>query len=241
MGSSSQISLGALQPTSEWGEFNQISFAIRQAISKLQTATLVRVQSVSNNGGLDPIGTVDVLPLVNQTDGNGNPEPHITVFGLPYLRIQGGANACIIDPEAGDIGVAVFASRDISNVKSTLQQSNPGSGRRYHFSDGIYIGGCLQAAAPTQYLQFNSDGVTLVTPGKLTLQSTGDSDLTASGDVTVTAPSISLGASGSSKQTLMTEAFLQYWTTTALPALAAHGITIASPPSNSVTSALEAS
>jgi hypothetical protein len=223
MASSSQIALGALKPWSSWGEFNNLSFLIQQALSKLQTATLVQIVSCTNEGGLSPIGTVDALPLVNQLDGNGNPTPHGTVFGLPYLRIQGGANAIIIDPQAGDIGVAVFASRDISKVRSTQAQANAGSGRRFSFADGLYLGTVISSAPPQQYIQVNGNGITVLSPQAVTL----------------TAPSIQMGASGSTSMPLMTQAFLNYFTSTVIPALAARGITVVDPPADSITTAVE--
>jgi hypothetical protein len=82
--------------------------------------------------------------------------------------------------------------------------------------------------------------VTLVTPQKLTLQSTGDTDITASGDVSVTAPSISLGASGSPKQALMNQTFLSWFTSTVMPFLVSKGFTGAVP-SGSATQNVEAS
>lgn len=162
MGSQS-VNSGLAKPTTQWGEFNNIAFLVQQALLKVQTATLVRIESCTNNGGLDPVGFVDVTPLVNQIDGKGNATPHVTIYNVPYLRIQGGANAIIIDPQAGDVGVCVFASRDITKVKSTKKQANPGSWRQYSFSDGLYLGGMLNAA-PTQYIQFNDSGVTITAP-----------------------------------------------------------------------------
>lgn len=160
---SQSVNSGLAKPTTQWGEFNNISFLVQQALLKVQTATLVRIESCTNNGGLDPVGFVDVTPLVNQIDGKGNATPHVTIYNVPYLRIQGGANAIIIDPQAGDVGVCVFASRDITKVKSTKKQANPGSWRQYSFSDGLYLGGMLNAA-PTQYIQFNDSGVTITAP-----------------------------------------------------------------------------
>ena len=171
MGSPSQasgVTLGALRPWSTWGEYNNIMFAVLQAISKLQTATLVRVEACSNAGGLSPVGTVDITPLVNQLDGSGNPTPHVTIYNVPYLRIQGGANAIILDPQVGDIGLAVFASRDISKIKTTKAQANPGSFRQYDFSDALYVGGILNGV-PSQYVQFSSDGISIVSPDTITL------------------------------------------------------------------------
>jgi hypothetical protein len=218
------VNLGTINPWSTQGGFNNISFVIQQAISKLQTATLVEILSCTNDGGVSPFGFVDVQPMVSQVDGASNLIPLPIIYGLPYARLQGGSSAIILDPQIGDIGVAVFASRDLSKVKATQSQAGPGSGRQFDLADGMYLGGLLNAA-PTQYLQFNSSGVTVVSPN----------------NVTVTAPTIKMGASGSTPQTLMTDAFLSYFTSTVLPALAAHGITIAAPPANSVTTAVEAS
>jgi hypothetical protein len=235
----SQLTIGALKPWSAWGDYNGVRFAIQQQLSKLQTATLVQIVEVTNDGGASPIGTVDVLPLVNQLDGDGNPTPHVTVFGLPYLRIQGGANAVIMDPQVGDIGVCVFASRDISKVKSTQQQANPGSNRKYSFADSVYLSTVLSASAPTQYLQFNDDGITVVTPDALILQ--GESVKIQGNGITLQGAPVKIGASGGSEQTLMTNAFMSYFTSTVIPALAAHGITVSAPPANSVTTDTEAS
>lgn len=221
MASSQSISLGALTPWSTQGEYNAQYFVIQQAIAKLQTATLVRVESCTNDGGLSPFGLVDVTPLVDQVAGDGTSTPHVTVYGLPYMRMQGGASAVIIDPQPGDIGVAVFASRDISNVKSTQGQSVPGSSRRYDFADGMYVGGMLNQA-PSQYLQFNEDGITISTAEQITLMG-----------ATIKA--------GSSPVPVVSQPFITWVTSVLLPALAAHGITVTAPPANSVTTTFEAS
>lgn len=161
-----QIPDGALLPSSTWGEFNNMAFMVQQALGKMQTATLVRIESCTNAGGLSPVGYVDVTPLVNQLDGQGNPTPHVTIYNVPYFRLQGGANGIIIDPQKGDIGVAVFASRDISQVKTTKKQGNPGSHRQYSFADGMYLGGMLNGT-PTQYIQFSTAGIRIHSPTKV--------------------------------------------------------------------------
>lgn len=202
-----ELTSGALTPADTWGQYNNILFAITQAISKLQTVTLVKIQACTNEGELSPVGFVDVLPLVNQIDGSGNPTPHVTIYNVPYLRIQGGSNAVIIDPEPGDIGIAVFASRDISKIKTTKAQANPGSFRQYDFSDALYLGGVLNGV-PVQFVRFSGDGVNIETPNTLTLkgsqividgpvsQSGGDvtldSNLSVTGDVEAGGSPISL-------------------------------------------------
>jgi phage baseplate assembly protein gpV len=185
MASPSSLSLGSLTPWASWGQYNQVAFIVQQLLSKAQTATLVRVDACSNDGGLSPVGTVDIMPLVNQIDGNQQPTPHVTIYNVPYLRMQGGSNAVIIDPQVGDIGLAVFASRDISKVKSTKAQANPGSFRQYDYADGLYVGGMLNGV-PTQYVRFSSDGVEIVSPGT----------------ITVTAPNISLEGAVTISETL---------------------------------------
>lgn len=160
--------LGMLRPSTQWGIYNNLYFAIQQAIAKVQTATIVQVKACSNEGGVSPVGTVDVLILVNQQNGQGVPTPHVTMYGLPYLRIQGGANAVIIDPQPGDIGIAIFASRDITNVKSTKAQATPSTFRMHDFSDGMYVGGLLNGT-PSQYIAFGEDGISIVSPTAIKL------------------------------------------------------------------------
>ena len=161
-------SLGQLQPNTTWGDYNNIVFAIKQAINKIQTALPVRVNSVTNNGGLSPVGFVNVTPLINQIDGNNNSTPHTIIHNIPYLRIQGGTNAIIIDPEVGQDGICLFCSRDISKYIASRQASPPGSFRKYSFSDGIFIGG-ISNTMPVQVLQFQASGITLLSPNQITI------------------------------------------------------------------------
>lgn len=182
------VPVGMLQIPSLWGEYNNVSFAVRQALMKLQTAMLVQVASCTNDGDVSAVGFVDVLILVNQQNSSGVGLQEGQLVNLPYVRIQGGSNAVILDPQPGDIGIAVFASRDISTVVATKKQANPATFRAYDFSDGLYIGGVLNGV-PTQYVQFSSDGITLVSPNQITLQAPTvavQGDLTVSGTTTGT-------------------------------------------------------
>lgn len=151
------------------GEYGALMFLINQALARLSTATLVRVVSVTNSGGLSPVGFVDVQPLVNQLDGAGNAVPHAVLHQLPYFRLQGGTDAVILDPKVGDIGMAAFGSRDLSAVKASKQQANPGSWRTHDMADGLYFGGLLNGT-PVQYVQFTAGGINLVSPSKVTVQ-----------------------------------------------------------------------
>lgn len=178
------ITSGFQQPTATWGKYNQSQFEIAQyLVTKLQTVTLVRVESCTNSGGVSQVGFVNITPLINQIDPNGNPIPHVTIYNVPYFRAQGGANAIIMDPQKGDIGLACFASRDISNVKKSRAQANPGSLRSFSWSDALYFGGLLNAP-PTNYVQFEGANI----------------NITSTGQVNVSAPAINLGNGGTLTQ-----------------------------------------
>lgn len=189
-----RITSGQLDPAQTAGDFNRVSFLISQALAKLQTATLVKVVGVTNNGGLSPVGFVDVTPLVNQVDKQGIPTEHATIFNVPYFRLQGGANAVIIDPVVGDIGMAAFASRDISKVKSTKGRANPGSFRQYNFADGMYFGGLLNGT-PSQYIQFSAAGIKIHSPAAVILDAP---------DVQITAATVEINATTSTTVTTPT-------------------------------------
>jgi hypothetical protein len=162
---------------------NAMTFLINSLINKLATTALVKVLAVSNSGGVEPVGTVDVQPMVHQVDGAGNPTPHGTINNIPYFRLQGGANAVILDPQVGDIGVCVFCSRDISQVKRTKAPAAPATRRRYGWSDGLYIGGYLNGT-PTQYTRFSDEGIEIKTPHNLIIDAP-NATLDASGNLHV--------------------------------------------------------
>lgn len=160
---------GAADATSGGSDFNSQTFLIWQVLAGISTAKLVEVVAVTNAGDLSPVGFVDVQPLVNQLDGEDNAMPHGVVHNLPYFRVQGGTDAVILDPKVGDIGTAIFADRDISAVKATKAQANPGSKRKFDMADGLYIGGFLNGT-PQQYLRFSASGIEIVSPTKVTLR-----------------------------------------------------------------------
>ena len=173
--------LGQQDATSAGSQFNLIDFIVRQILYAEATATLVQVKAVTNDGGVTPVGFVDVQPLINQIDGAGNATPHGTIYNVPYHRLQGGANAIILDPQVGDIGIAVFASTDISVVKSTKAQANPGSRRRMDMADGLYMGGFLNGT-PTQYVQFSTAGINITATAKVTVTDGSGSTIVMNND-----------------------------------------------------------
>lgn len=131
------------------------------------TALPVKVIAV-NSSGIAPVGTVDLQPLVGIMLASGQEVDHASCFNAPYMRVQGGGNALVVDPQVGDVGIAVFASRDISGVKRTRGRAPCGSLRRFSLSDAMYIGGILNQT-PSQYIHMNSDGITVYSPTKVTI------------------------------------------------------------------------
>ncbi len=142
------------------GDVNAHAFLIEQIVNRMGTTSLVKVLAVNPPAAGGRVGTLDVQPMVHQVDGVGQPTPHGTIHDVPYFRYQGGKNAIILDPEVGDIGLALFCSHDSSTVKTTGQPSPPGSRRRFDMADALYIGGVLNSA-PTQTVAFGSDGITI--------------------------------------------------------------------------------
>lgn len=164
-----QFGYGQQEPEDSMTDFNVMHFVVKQLLGAVCTATVVQIKKVTNAGGVSPVGLLDVQPLVNMVDGAGNATAHGTIFNLPYFRLQGGADAIILDPKVGDLGLAIFADRDISAVKTTKARANPGSSRRFDWADGLYLGGFLNGV-PTQYIRFFSGGIEMVSPTKVKIQ-----------------------------------------------------------------------
>lgn len=202
------------RPSDVATEYGALRFIIEMLMSRTATATLVRVVACTNDGGLTAVGTVDVQPLVAQIAGDGSVWPHGQLYKLPYCRLQGGANAVILDPKPGDLGLVVFASRDISAIKSTTGKAQaadpatrgiqPGSFRQFDMSDGLYVGGLLNGV-PTAYVRFSETGIEVLSPTKITLQAPTielkgdvaqtDGDITASGSITAEGDVVGQGIS----------------------------------------------
>ena len=131
-------------------EMSLMRFIAQQEVNGLATTTLVEVVAVEGD-------TVDVQPLVKQVDGAGTGIDHGVIHGLPWHAIRAGNAVIRITPRVGDIGAALFCHSDISGVKANKAASVPGSGRRYDWSDGLYIGGFLPKTAPTTIIEIDAD------------------------------------------------------------------------------------
>ena len=160
--------LGTAEATDNGSDYNANTFLVWSILAGVRTMQPCKILSVTNAGGISPVGFVSLQPLVNQLDGYGNAEPHGPLNNVPYFRLQGGANAIIIDPQVGDIGFAGFADRDISSVKATKGRANPGSYRQFDMADAVYFGGILNGT-PNQYIAFSASGIALLSPTQITM------------------------------------------------------------------------
>lgn len=175
---------GQKKPNTAGSSYNSLQFMVQQAIrNQVHTAIPVQVQAVD---GL----FVDVLPLVSNVDGFGETVEPTTIYHLPVFRYHAGVAAFIVDPVVGDIGLAVFAQSDSSNVQegtSTPQQ--PGSFRRFSQSDGFYFGG-FHKSAPSVFIEVKQDStIQIVAPTSVTVTSPQvdfSGNVSMSGNVNVT-------------------------------------------------------
>jgi hypothetical protein len=154
---------------SDNSEFNSLDFIVRMILNNdLATATPVKVVNAYSGGADSPAGRVDVLPLVCQTDAEGNTIEPAILYNLPYSRWQGGTAAIIIDPAPGDIGLAVFAKQDVSNITAGVTAPRqPGSFRQFDMADGFYFGGFLNRP-PSVFIELTQDGrVNITAPGEV--------------------------------------------------------------------------
>jgi hypothetical protein len=152
--------VGQLGITDRNSEFNAQDFQVKQRMGEARTLLPVKIVAVHGGGTDGAPPTVDVQPLVKMQNGRGKTTSHDVIYGIPVMRLQRGKSAVIMDPVKDDIGFIAIADRDISSLKQNKgKESNPGSFRRHHPMDGIYMGQILNDAKPEQFIHFHDDGV----------------------------------------------------------------------------------
>lgn len=153
-------------------EFNAISFLVEQMIKGMvNTAIPVRVDSCTKPGVGGAAGYVSATPLVMQRGADGKSLQPVSLPQLPYYRVQAGTAAVVLDPQPGDIGLAVFSQQDASNVKEgTSEPVQAGSFRCFDMSDGFFVS-CHYGQTPTTYIHLDPETgeVTVKAPTKITL------------------------------------------------------------------------
>ena len=170
--------------------YNQQIFLIKQIIKQsVCTAIPVRVDAVERSGDGGGAGTLSATPLVAQTDADGNLIPPVSIPRLPWFRLQHGSAAVVCDPKAGDIGLAIFAQQDCSNVKGGADPVVPGSYRCFDMSDGFYVGGFF-GTAPTTFVHLEDSGTISIKATQSVQISAPSVSVDADEQITLTAPQI---------------------------------------------------
>lgn len=153
-------------------------------INQIGPSMLVQVETVEA-GGASITGKVTVHPMVQQQDALSRARPHDLIHNVPYLRLQGGTSALIIDPKPGDIGFIIISGRDHTHAVTTRKPSPPASFRQFSMQDCVYVGGFLNNG-PDQFIQATDAGWRIVTPGTISIEAskiTANCDIVTSGDV----------------------------------------------------------
>jgi hypothetical protein len=159
-------------------DMSLMMFIAQQAMNGMATGSIVEVMAVDATAK-----TVDVKPMVHQSDGAGKIVEHGTIHALPYFTLRAGNAAIIAAPVKGDIGFAAFTNSDSSGVKKTKKAAAPGTRRRFDWADGFYFGGFLGPTPTTIITVSDATGVTVTVPSGKKITLNGDVDIV--GDVTV--------------------------------------------------------
>ena len=153
-------------------EYNAISFLVEQMIKGMvNTAIPVRVDSCTKPGVGGAAGYVSATPLVQQRGADGKSLQPVSLPQLPYYRVQAGTAAVVLDPQPGDIGLAVFSQQDASNVKAgTSEPVQAGSFRAFDMSDGFFVA-THYGQTPTTFVHLDPEKgeVTIKAPTKITI------------------------------------------------------------------------
>lgn len=174
--------------------YNQLCYMVRQIIGEMvNTSALVSVGGVEGGGTGNPAGHVSATPLVAQTDAKGNALPMSPIPRLRFFRYQAGKAAIVLDPVAGDQGVAVFFKQDSSGVQDGAKEAVvPGSFRNFDQSDGVVLSG-VQNQAPTVWIELTQDETVVIhAPKGVTIETDETAEITAGIKVSITAPAIEL-------------------------------------------------
>lgn len=157
---------GQNTPNDSTDPFNSTDTQVRRILANVRTAHPVRVTAVRGPDGGEieensvvPYGFVCVQPLVRMQNGVGDTAPMNVVNNVPFSRSASGLGAIICDPKVGDIGTLVVCDRDISSVKASQDEANPGSRRQFSMADGVFFPSMLNGGPVTNRIQFRTDGI----------------------------------------------------------------------------------
>lgn len=171
---------------------NSMDFFVRSLISQVVSTSLpVVVTAVERKGEEDGAGYVTVKPLLQPRNNSGDGLEVTTIPKLPYFRLQHGKAAIICDPKVGDIGLAVVAKHDISNINGSTTPKVPATYRKFDPSDSFYIGG-FWGKAPEVFIHLEDEGtIKIKAPTKISMEAP-ECEVNASTSFTVNSSQINL-------------------------------------------------
>ena len=171
---------------------NSMEFFIRSLISQVVSTSLpVVVTAVERKGEEAGAGYVTVKPLLQPRNNSGDGLEVTTIPKLPYFRLQNGKAAIICDPKVGDIGLAVVAKQDISNINGSTTPKVPATYRKFDPSDSFYIGG-FWGKAPEVFIHLEDEGtIKIKAPTKISMEAP-ECEVNASTSFTVNSSQINL-------------------------------------------------
>ena len=180
-------------------EYNALSFMMEQMIKGMvNTAIPVRVDSCTKPGVGGAAGYVSATPLVQQRGADGNSLLPVSLPQLPFFRLQCGTAAVVLDPQPGDVGLAVFSQQDASNIEAgKTDPVQAGSFRCFDMSDGFYVGG-FYGKTPDVYVELEQDKGATIQTGQgdpicqVFLDKEGNASIKAKTKISLEAPTIEL-------------------------------------------------
>lgn len=186
--------------------FSVQAFAIKMALARVRTATPVIVKAVTS-AGADDQWTVDVQPLINQVDGDGNPQAHGIIKGIPVANLSGANGSVSIKPTAGDLGFIVCGDRDMSAAVRGKAIANPSSRRMHALADAVYYGGFGALNTSAHQVLIDDTGITINSTKAVKINAPNGTTITGDvaviGKITATA-AITAGQGGADQVGLQT-------------------------------------
>ena len=179
---------------SDTGAYNALDFAMEQKLRNgLTTSFVGRVDACSGKGSEAGSGTVSATQLTAQADASGKSLPMPSMSKLPYVRVQGGIAALIIDPVPGDIALFSSCKQDISRIKQGTDAPVPaGSYRQFSQSDSVMVG-AIHTQKPEVWIEIKQDKTIVIhAPEGCNIETDSEAEIKASQAVKVTAPKVEI-------------------------------------------------
>lgn len=176
-------------PLSAFGsDYNALDFFVRSVIrNSISTAIPVVVTGVTRNGSSGRAEYVSALPLITSTDADGNAIEPVEIPKMPFFRLQHGTAAIVCDPVVGDVGLAIFAQKDVSGNDGATEPRAPATFRTFDMSDGFYLGGFF-GKKPETFIHIEQSGEIVINCANATVNASGNVKTTAN-YTEITAPS----------------------------------------------------